>query len=676
MPPDSFARPRPRAGRSFVACAGLVALATALSAQPAAAFRFMNYNLLNFSGVSGAARLDYHRAIVRGIQPDLIVTQEMIDEAGMILYRDQVLNFREPGQWSSGPFVNGPDTDNSLFYRTAMFDLIDAVEVPTALRNASRYHLKLDGYDGPGSDFYVYSFHLKASSGSTNAALRHAEMQIIRADAETLPAGSHILFCGDYNVYAGSEPAFQHALSSQGADIGRMKDPINQVGNWSSNLAYAPYHTQSPRTLQFGGGATGGMDDRFDFILESYNWDDGQRWELLEHTYTAYGNDGDHCCNTAIDGPLTSNPGGGPQNLAVGLAQADSIEQASDHLPVFADISVPARIDVAITSHDFGTVIVGAVATVDLPVGNTAPVPGDSLDYAFLPAAAFAVPAGSFALAPGAGAVHVIGMPTATPGPRDETIGIMSDAPNGAPHEIALSGVVIDHAQPSADSTVVVLADTLDFGTQESGGFSDRTAFVHNVGFGELVATLQVTAAAIAGGDGRFTLAEPFVPALVGFDPAAYDVTFDDTGATAESLYSATLTFETADDPALPGATARPPVAYTLLARVSTPLVGVDPVAPPARTLLFVPVPNPVIAARATLRFDLARAGRVHVAVYDVRGRHVATLLDEERAAGRHSLGWNGRDAAGKPLGNGVYFARMSAPGEGVTSDRRFVLLR
>jgi endonuclease/exonuclease/phosphatase family metal-dependent hydrolase len=674
MSPDSFARPRTRAGRPFVACAGVVALATALWAPPAAAFRLMNYNLLNFGGVSGQARLNYHRAMVRGVQPDLIVTQEMTDEAGMILYRDQVLNFREPGQWSSGPFVNGPDTDNSLFYRTAMFDLLDAVEVPTALRNASRYHLKLDGYDGPGSDFYVYSFHLKASSGSTNAALRYAEMQVIRADAETLPPGSHILFCGDYNVYSGSEQAFQHALSSQGDDIGRMKDPINQVGNWSSNLAYAPYHTQSPRNTQFGGGATGGMDDRFDFILESYNWDDGQRWELLEQTYTAYGNDGDHCCNSAIDGPLTSNPGGGPQNLAVGLAQADSIEQASDHLAVFADISVPARLDVP--AHDFGTVIVGAVATIDLPVGNTAPVPGDSLDYAFLPAAAFTVPAGSFALAPGAATVHAIGMSTATPGLRDEAVGITSDAPGGDPFEVAFTGLVVDHAQPSADSAVVVLADTLDFGTQESGGFSDRTALVHNVGFGGFVATLQVAAAAITGGDGRFTLAEPFMPALVGFDPAAYDVTFDDAGATAESLYSATLTFETADDPALPGATARPQVAYTLLARVSNPLVGADPETPPARTLLFAPVPNPVTAARATLRFDLARAGRVHLAVYDVRGRHVATLLDEDRGAGRHSLRWNGRDDGGKPLGNGVYFARMAAPGEGVTSNRRFVLLR
>ncbi len=666
-----------RAGaRPSLAALGLVVLATVAPAAPASAVRLMCHNLLNWSGSSGVARVPYMRAIVRGVGPDLVVVQEMIDQAGVDLYRDQVLNFREPGQWASATFTNGPDTDNALFYRTSRIEVLGAVEVPTTLRNASRYHLRLVGYTGSGAEFYLYSFHLKSSTGSTNEQQRLSEMQVFRANAESLPPGSLILFAGDYNVYSGNEPAFQHALASIGQNIGRMKDPINRVGAWSSNTAFADVHTQSPRNTSFGGGATGGMDDRFDFILTSYNWSDGQGFELLAPTYTAYGNDGQHCCNSALDGPLSSNPTGPPANLAVGVAQADSIKQASDHLPVFADLSVPSRLGLPIAFHDFGTVIVGAVAGFDLPVQNTAAVPGDALDYSFDPAVVFDVPAGPFSLAPGAAANHAIGMPTATPGARDEMIGLSTDAPGSASVTVALTGLVVGHAQPSADSALVVLADTLDFGSEESGGFSDRTAAVWNTGFGALQAPLRVAGAAIAGGDGRFALVEPFAAQLVGAAPATFDVAFDDAGATAESTYTATLTFETADDPALPGATARPSVAYTLKARLSNPLVDAGEAgAPPARTLLLAPTPNPVTAARAALRFDLAKAGRVRLAVFDVRGRHVATLLDGERAAGRHAASWDGREAYGRPAGNGVYFARLVAA-DGTVSSRRFVLMR
>ena len=78
---------------------------------------------------------------------------------------------------------------------------------------------------------------------------------------------------------------------------------------------------------------------------------------------------------------------------------------------------------------------------------------------------------------------------------------------------------------------------------------------------------------------------------------------------------------------------------------------------------------------KARARFDLARAGRVHLAIYDVRGRHVATVLDAERAAGRHAASWSGRDAAGRTVANGVYFAELRTA-DGVVSSRRVVLLR
>jgi endonuclease/exonuclease/phosphatase family metal-dependent hydrolase len=669
MSPSTSRPARPRAPQPVLALA-LAAVLTGGLAAPAAAIRFLNHNVLNWSGASGVARLNPMRAIARGVGPDLVAQQEVIDQAGVDLYREQVLNFREPGQWASAAFFNGPDTDNALHYRKSLFDSLtaaDVVQVPTTLRIVSRYHLRLKGYPTvPGTDFYVYSFHLKSSMGSAEEAQRLSEAQVIRADAETLPVGSHILFAGDYNVYTSGEAAFQHLLSSIGQNIGRARDPINQVGNWHDNAAYAPYHTQSPRTASFGGGATGGMDDRFDFILETYNWDDGQGLELLESTYTAYGNDGLHL-NQAIDG--------GGINAAVGAAQADSIEQASDHLPVFADLSVPARLDLPVMAHDFGTVIEGAVASFDLPIGNPAMAPADVLDYFFAPSTQFTVPVGPLTLAPGGATSHAIAMITTPPGLKSESIALTTDAPGSATPEVALLGLVLRHARPSSDSASVVVADTLDFGTEEAGGFSDRTARVWNAGFDDGQALLAVTAAAITGADGRFALVEVFEGALVGGEPAAWDVAFDDLGATAESTYTATLTFTTGDDPSFPGATARPEVVFALSARVSSPVVGVgDPVVVPERTVLFAPQPNPVTGGSAHLRFDLAHGGRVRLELFDVSGRRVATLLDEERPAGRHALGWDGTEK-GRPLGNGVYFARLVAS-DGTTSQRRFVLMR
>ncbi|MEO6461609.1 MAG: FlgD immunoglobulin-like domain containing protein, partial [Candidatus Eisenbacteria bacterium] len=242
---------------------------------------------------------------------------------------------------------------------------------------------------------------------------------------------------------------------------------------------------------------------------------------------------------------------------------------------------------------------------------------------------------------------------------------------------VQLLGMVYAHARPSAESTLVVVADTLDFGARESGGFSDQVARVFNVGFTATQASLEVSAATITGGDGRFALAAPFVPALLAGDGAAWDVAFDDVGATAESTYTAALRFTTGDDASLPGAVAQPDVVYTLLARLSSVVVGVDDpvVALPVRTILFAPHPNPVTGARMALRFDLARAGHVQLIVFDVGGRRVATLLDEERPAGQHAVSWDGLES-GRAVGNGVYFARLVAAEGTVSSHRRFVMMR
>jgi hypothetical protein len=71
--------------------------------------------------------------------------------------------------------------------------------------------------------------------------------------------------------------------------------------------------------------------------------------------------------------------------------------------------------------------------------------------------------------------------------------------------------------------------------------------------------------------------------------------------------------------------------------------------------------PNPMVRS-STLHFDLASAGRAAVRVFDVTGRLMRTLLDEELPNGDHSTTWDGRSDLGEIVPNGVYFYRIDTP--------------
>lgn len=74
--------------------------------------------------------------------------------------------------------------------------------------------------------------------------------------------------------------------------------------------------------------------------------------------------------------------------------------------------------------------------------------------------------------------------------------------------------------------------------------------------------------------------------------------------------------------------------------------------------------PNPTPPSTGTsLSFDLARPGRTHLGIYDIRGRLVQLLLDDTLEAGRHERIWDGRDESGRTVAAGTYFYRLGAVG-------------
>ncbi len=84
--------------------------------------------------------------------------------------------------------------------------------------------------------------------------------------------------------------------------------------------------------------------------------------------------------------------------------------------------------------------------------------------------------------------------------------------------------------------------------------------------------------------------------------------------------------------------------------------------------------PNP-FNPRTAIRYTVASpGGSVRLTVYDLRGRKVRTLVDEEKGEGEYLVVWRGRDDAGRELGSGVYFYRMEIGDYQV--ERKMVLLK
>ncbi|MDL1893140.1 T9SS type A sorting domain-containing protein [Sphingobacteriales bacterium CHB3] len=79
----------------------------------------------------------------------------------------------------------------------------------------------------------------------------------------------------------------------------------------------------------------------------------------------------------------------------------------------------------------------------------------------------------------------------------------------------------------------------------------------------------------------------------------------------------------------------------------------------PASFALFQNHPNPFNPS-TTIDYEIPKAGKVELHIYDVLGQHVAELLSGEQTAGKHSVVWNGQNDEGSPVSGGVYFYRLS----------------
>ena len=93
----------------------------------------------------------------------------------------------------------------------------------------------------------------------------------------------------------------------------------------------------------------------------------------------------------------------------------------------------------------------------------------------------------------------------------------------------------------------------------------------------------------------------------------------------------------------------------------------------PAEFALAQNFPNPFNAS-TTIAFQLAFASQVELAVYNISGQRVRTLISGSLPAGHHRLQWDGRNDRGEPAASGAYLYQLSA-GDFVAT-RQLMLLK
>jgi hypothetical protein len=93
----------------------------------------------------------------------------------------------------------------------------------------------------------------------------------------------------------------------------------------------------------------------------------------------------------------------------------------------------------------------------------------------------------------------------------------------------------------------------------------------------------------------------------------------------------------------------------------------------PTRTVLREAYPNPFNPS-TRLSFDLAKPAQARLNIFDISGRLVNSLVDEQLGAGRHEVVWNERNNAGALVSSGVYLYRFEA--DDVVQMKRMMLLK
>ncbi|MCD4773916.1 MAG: T9SS type A sorting domain-containing protein [Bacteroidales bacterium] len=329
----------------------LLLISFSLSAQDT--LIMMHYNLLNYGNDYGGCdqstnylgdKDEYLKTIIPYINPDILTVNE-IDCSSTIADRllDNTLNVNGIShfQRAEQTCYSTPWIGNMLYYNSTKLGLHSQDVVTTNIRDINLYKLYYNSSDLPVTNDTAFIIcictHLKAGSYPENLVERADETSRLMNYLDDIGIADNYIFSGDFNTRSSSEESFQNLVNHSNPDI-RFYDPINQLGTWHDNSSYKNIHTQSTHTSTNGCPSSGGLDDRYDFILISDNIKTGiDNVEYLDDSYQAIGQDGEH-----FNGALNSSPA----NTSVPADVLEALYRMSDHLPIVINLKVDKTLSI------------------------------------------------------------------------------------------------------------------------------------------------------------------------------------------------------------------------------------------------------------------------------------------------------------------------------------------
>lgn len=102
--------------------------------------KIMSYNLLNYPGTTANLRNPYFSTVISNTNPAILVVQEITSQTGVTSFLNNVL-LPIDAAYSAGNFIDGPDTDNAVFFKSNVFSFISNTPISTALRDINEFKL-------------------------------------------------------------------------------------------------------------------------------------------------------------------------------------------------------------------------------------------------------------------------------------------------------------------------------------------------------------------------------------------------------------------------------------------------------------------------------------------------------------------------------------------------------
>lgn len=336
----------------------------------------MHYNLLaygNFTSYCTSTNNNpnqkdgYIKTIVKYVEPDIFTVNEMSSSS---TYQSRLLNnaLNVDGvtkyKRASISNIAGSDIVNMIYYNSEKLSLKQTYVAQSNLRDIDIFKLYLTKSNFTTEDtIYIYCMvaHLKAGNTQSDETQRGQMAQGAMAYYKKHFEPANFMVMGDFNLYTYLEPAYQNFTNFAYAEYS-FNDPVKREGKWNNNSSFKDVHTQSTHTSGecF---SSGGMDDRFDFILASDAIIKGQQAvKYIPGSYWALGQDGQHYNKALLDQP---------QNTTVPTDVLSALYQNSDHLPVMLKLLVDKSLPVEdIPQFKYIKVVNPAHEAIDIRISN------------------------------------------------------------------------------------------------------------------------------------------------------------------------------------------------------------------------------------------------------------------------------------------------------------------